>query len=212
VDGTLASALRADGKGTGPVWDAIALPLALRPPEAPVTVLMLGLAGGSVVRAAKQFRPDAHFVGIEYDQTVVDTAREHMDLDSLGVEIVLGDARDVLRTEKRLFDVVVEDLFLGPAERVRKPEWLLDEGLPLAMERLLPGGLFVTNTIHEGPAMRRALLRNRPHLTEIAVRCYWNRIYVASDTPVVPRSARRTARQHTALAGSISWLRFRRIA
>lgn len=211
VDGTLASAILADGKGTGPVWDAIALPVALRPPDAPVSVLLLGLAGGSVVRAAQAFRPDTRFVGVDFDQTVVDAAREHLGLDALGVEIVVGDARDILRSERRRFDLLIEDLFVGPSSAVRKPDWLLGEGIPLAHKRLAPGGLYVTNTIHEGPAMRRALLSNFPHLTEISVRCYWNRIYVASEEPLDSRTIRRTAQRHPALAGALGYMSFRRL-
>jgi len=103
-------------------------------------VLLLGLAAGSVGRAVRALDPDAEIVGVELDREVVRLARRHFGLDGLGIELVVGDALEFLRTERRRFDLIVEDLFVGPSRSVRKPEWLLGEGYPLIRRRLRRGG------------------------------------------------------------------------
>lgn len=130
VDGTLASLHRPDGAVTGVVWWALAAPIVLLPPRRR-RVLLLGLAGGSVAGAVRALEPQAEIVGVEHDAEVVRMARQHLGLDRLNVELAMGDALDFLRRDRRRFDLIVEDLFVGASRSVRKPDWLLERGYPL---------------------------------------------------------------------------------
>jgi spermidine synthase len=192
VDGTLASLHRSDGRLTGPVWWALAAPLLLAAPRRRRRrALLLGLAAGSVARALRALDPAAEIVGVDYDAEVVRLARRHFDLDALRLELVVDDAARHLRRERRLFDLVVEDLFVGPSRSVRKPEWLLGTGYPLIARRLAPGGVFSSNTIHEMPAVVRAARVFGGRVLSLDVRGHYNRIVVAGGAVPEPRALRR---------------------
>ena len=60
--------------------------------DPPRSVLMLGLAGGTAFRILRHLLPDCRLTAIDIDPEIVGLAREHMDLDALGIEVVIGDA------------------------------------------------------------------------------------------------------------------------
>jgi hypothetical protein len=191
VDGTLASLHRPGGALTGPVWWALAAPVLLVPARRRRRVLLLGLAAGSVARALRVLDREAEIVGVDFDAEVVRLARLHFGLDALRLELVVDDAALYLRRERRLFDLVVEDLFVGPSRSVRKPGWVLDEGYRLIARRLVPGGAFVSNTIHEMPAVVRAARVFGGRVVSLDVAGHHNRIVVAGSRVPPPRELRR---------------------
>lgn len=191
VDGTLASFQRPGDALTGPVWWALAAPVLLLPSRRPRRVLLLGLAAGSVARALRALDGEATIVGVDYDADVVAAARRHFGLDELRVDVVVDDALAYLRRERRRYDMVVEDLFVGPSRSVRKPDWLLGEGYRLVARRLVRGGIFTSNTIHEMPAVARAARVFGGRAVSIDVAGHWNRIVVAGTRVPEPRALRR---------------------
>jgi len=191
IDGTQASVHRPGGALTGVVWWALASPILLLPPHRRRRVLLLGLAAGSVGRALRALDPKAEIVGVELDQEVVRLARHHFGLDRLGIDLVVGDAIEFLRHDRRRFDLIVEDLFLGPSRSVRKPEWLLGEGYRLIRKQLRPGGYVVSNTIHEMPAIVRAMRPFGGRIVSLDVRGHWNRVTVCGRDLPAPRALRK---------------------
>jgi SAM-dependent methyltransferase len=167
-------------------------------------VLLLGLGGGSVARAVRALDAEAEIVGVERDGQVVRLAREHLDLDGLGLDLVIADARDFLRHDGRRFDLIVEDLFVGPPRSVRKPAWLLGEGYPLMRRRLRARGLIVSNTIHEMPAVVRALRPLGGRIVSLDVRDHWNRIVVCGRRLARPATIRRLLHGQPALRRLLS--------
>jgi len=190
IDGTQASVHRPGGALTGVVWWAPASPLLLLPRDRPRRVLLLGLAAGSVAQAVRTLDPEAEIVGVERDREVLRLARRHFGLDRLRVELVVGDALEHLRHDDRRFDLIVEDLFVGPSRSVRKPEWLLGEGYRLIRRRLRPGGYVVSNTIHEMPAIVRAMRAFGGRIVSLDVRGHWNRVTVCGRDLPSPRALR----------------------
>jgi spermidine synthase len=209
VDGTLASNHPSGAGGAGPVWDALALPVLALPPGRRRAFLVLGLGGGSVARVLRALAPEARIVGVEIDRDVVAAARAHLGLDALGVEVILGDALSVLREERRRFDLVVEDAFVGPTRTIRKPDGFPEPLLTLARRRLSPGGLIVCNTIHEGPEVAAALRTHAAALLAIHVEGFWNRILVGGARLEAP-ALRRAAAGAPVLASSLPSLSIRR--
>ena len=187
IDGTQASVHRAGDALTGVLWWALASPILLLPWTRPRRVLLLGLAAGSVGRAVRALDPDAEIVGVELDREVLRLGRLHFGLGRLGIEIIVGDALEFLRRDRRRFDLIVEDLFVGPSRSVRKPDWLLGEGCRLIRKRLRPGGYVVSNTIHEMPAIVRAMRPLGGRIVSLDVRGHWNRVTVCGrDLPPPP--------------------------
>lgn len=209
IDGTQASVYRPGGGVTGVVWWALASPVLLLPRSRSRRVLLLGLAAGSVARALRALDPEAKIVGVERDREVLRLARRHFGLDRLRLELVTGDALEYLKRERRRFDLIVEDLFVGPPRSVRKPDWLLGEGYRLIRRRLRPGGFVVSNTIHETAGVVRAMRPIGGRVISLDVSNHWNRVVIAGrDTPA-PWALRRCLAGHLAFARSLRRLALR---
>ncbi len=202
MDGTLASLLRPDRVTSGPVWDAMAAPLLALPPGHSRQLLMLGVGGGSVARLARALLPSVHIVGVERDQEVLDVARRDFGLDALAMELVVEDARDFLEREQRLFDVVVEDLFGGSLGSLHKPDWLLDE-YSLLTRRVAPGGVLISNTVHENRELTRILRRSPGTLLRLAIRYHYNHVLALGPSTLRAVNLRRTVLAHPVLAPSL---------
>jgi spermidine synthase len=179
IDGTFASFYAPGSALAGPVWDALVAPLAWLPPTRRRSVLILGLGGGSAARLVRALAPRARIVGVERSRDVVRAARRHLDLGSLGVEVVVADALAYLERSRARFDAVLEDLFVGRGRQVRKPDWLPEPGLRLAARRVARGGLLVTNSLDEFPASAAALSTLFGARVAIAIDGWDNRILAA---------------------------------
>ena len=140
VDGTFASVYRrrdaAHGIGMGRPGRAL---LALPPEGRRLSLLILGLGGGSAARLARALAPRARIVGVEIDPRVVALARRWFGLGELGLEVVRADAEGFLAGCRERFDAVLEDVFVGPGRAVRKPDWIVGGGLARAAACVAPG-------------------------------------------------------------------------
>lgn len=212
IDGTFASFVPHAGVATGSVWDALVAPLLALPPARRRSALILGLGGGSAARIVRAIAPSARIVGVELDRDVVAAARRHFDLDALGIEIVCDDARSVLARERRRFDLVIEDVFVGRGRAVHKPEWLPTPFLALAARRVAPDGVLVSNSIDEAPAVSRAMRALRPHVLELRVDGYDNRIFAGSARPLDARALRAAIAAEGTLASTLDRLALRGVA
>lgn len=210
VDGTFASLWRPGRATTGSVWDALAAPLLSLPHGRCGSVLLLGLGGGSAARLARALLPDARIVGVERDPQVIKAAREHFELDALGLEVVLADARSYLVRGKEKFDAVLEDVFVGSGRKVCKPDWLPEPGLALAARRLRPGGVLATNSLDEAPRAVRALRAHLGSPIRISVAGYDNCILAAGPPGLCARRLRASVAAHPILASTLPRLSFRR--
>lgn len=139
---------------TGLAWDAITAACLLRPGGPPRRVLMLGLGGGTVARQLGAISPGTRVTAVELDEGVVAMAREHMGLDGLGVEVVIGDAYEFVARDGGRFDVLIDDLYVTGRDDVSRPR--PPDGALLGQYRRLlePGGLVVVNLV-TGPGHRR---------------------------------------------------------
>lgn len=196
VDGTLASVHCQVSPLTEVVWWALAAPAVLVPREHRRRVLFLGLGGGSAARAVRALDPEAELVGVERDRSVLRLAQHHFGMDSLGVEVIVEDALRYLSQERRRFDLIVEDLFVGTPRSVRKPDWLLEEGYRLIRKRLRPDGLVSSNTIHETAAVVRAMRPIGARILSLSVRDHWNCILVCGRNLPHARGVRRRLRPY----------------
>ena len=188
IDGTQASVHRPGGALTGVVWWALASPILLLPRTRPRRVLLLGLAAGSVGRAVRALDPGAEIVGVELDREVVRLARRHFDLDRLGIELVVGDALEFLRRDRRRFDLIVEDLFVGPRAPSASPI-----GCSARATGSSAGGSALAATSSRTPSTRcrRVVRAMRPiggRVVSLDVRGHWNRVTVCGRDLPPPRS------------------------
>jgi len=209
VDETFASFYRPGEASTGSVWDAIAAPVLLLPAKRRRSALLLGMGGGSAARLVRAMAPDCHIVAVEYDAEVVRVAREELDLDELGLEIVNDDAREYLARETRRFDLVMEDVFIGTGDGVRKPDWLPTPGHQLAAKRVARGGLLVSNALDEAKEVSRVLHTLFPGQLRISIKDFDNRVFVAGPEALSARALRNAVACSEILSPTLPALSFR---
>jgi len=132
---------------TGLAWDNLAAGCLLRPGGPPRSVLMLGLAGGTSLRVLRHLLPECRFTAVEIDAGIVELARREMALDELDVELVIGDAYEWLKRNRRKFDVVVDDVYLAGKDDVFRPLAWEQEHLSMLGRAVAAGGLLTANLV-----------------------------------------------------------------
>ncbi len=212
VDETFASFYRPGEEATRCVWDAIAAPLLWLPPARRRRILILGLGAGSVARLARALAPEASIVGVELDAEVVRLARQHFELDRLGLRVEEADARVWLeRAAQRAerFDAILEDVFIGRGDAVHKPDWIPEPAHRHAAALLARGGVLVSNTLDEHARVAAAMRGRFERVVEIAVEDYDNRVLVAGPAPLSGIALRRAVAASPVLRGSLELLTFK---
>ena len=139
---------------TGLAWDAITAGILSYPSGAPQSLLMLGLGGGTSLRTLRHFCPDMAITAVEIDREMIQLARDHMDLDAIGIEVIPGDAYVWLKQNRRKYDVIFDDVYGVTSMDVERPLASPETLLPDLCRSLKADGLFAANLI-TGPGHRR---------------------------------------------------------
>jgi spermidine synthase len=139
---------------TGLAWDAIAAGVLSHPSGAPQSLLMLGLGGGTSLRTLRHLCPDMAITAVEIDGEMIQLARDHMDLDAIGIEVIPGDAYAWLKQNRRKFDVIFDDVYGVTSTDVGRPLASPETLLPDLCRSLKINGLFAANLV-TGPGHRR---------------------------------------------------------
>lgn len=187
VAGAVHASFHPDRLLTGLAWDMIAAGALLGQNDPPRSVLMLGLAGGTAFRVLRHLLPDCRLTAIDIDPEIVGLAREFMDLDALGIEVIIGDAYPWLEQNRRTFDAVIDDIYLaGKLDVFRPRQW--DERLIGHLKRAMaPGGLLAVNLVTGAghrtmqSLTRRVLREEFPVVRTIKSAEAMNEVLVAGD-------------------------------
>jgi len=209
VDGTFASWYDPSSAATGSVWDALVAPVLFLPPRQRKRFLILGLGGGSAARLIRALAPGAKIVGVEVDAGVIKAARQDFGLDALGVEVVQADGREFLNQDRHCYDLVIDDIFIGKGEGVRKPMWMLEWGVSAAAARVAKCGVLSCNTIGETRQVSKILRENFPSLLRLEVEDYDNQILAAATSPLSGRALRTQLSQEVLFESVLPRLRVR---
>ena len=133
---------REDSVLTGGVWDAFLVvpPLPRRPVE---RALVIGSAGGTILRAYAEFYPRIAIDGVEIDPEVSEAGRRFLGLgENRRLDVITADGRPFLELTDERYDLIVVDAYKQPYI----PFYLAtEEFFALARERLNPGGVLALN-------------------------------------------------------------------
>lgn len=84
-------------------------------PEGVKHILVLGIAGGTVIQMFHNRYTRAKIVGVDIDQTMIDIGKRYFGLDTISnLRCICADAKEFVEQTNNRFDVVVIDLFIGP--------------------------------------------------------------------------------------------------
>lgn len=143
------SVYRQDTPYTGTIYDAfVLLPFLSARPGKDRNVLVIGLAGGSMVRLYRETLQDRFnfdLTGVEIDREVVAAGQQYFDLDKLKVRTVVDDARHFLRTTNAQYDVIIIDAYVH--ELSIPPLLATKEFYALTRDHLAPGGIVGMNIV-----------------------------------------------------------------
>jgi spermidine synthase len=133
---------------TGLAWDGIAAGILSHPAaEGPRSLLMLGLGGGTSLRTLRHLCPDLQITAVEIDEEMIQLARDYMDLEAIGVEVIAGDAYAWLKKNRRKFDVIFDDVYGVTSTDVERPLGSPEALLPDLCRCLKDDGLFAANLV-----------------------------------------------------------------
>lgn len=126
--------------------DYLALTPALLNQEQPQSVLVIGVAGGTVIKQLNRFFPGKVSVdAVEIDQTMIDVAREYFDLRDAEANIIVGEGRQYVATTDKKYDVVLVDAF---STDLYAPQQLLTaEFFEQIKSVLTPNGILTINVV-----------------------------------------------------------------
>ena len=173
---------------TGLAWDMIAASALLGKHNPPRSVLMLGLAGGTAFHILRHLLPDCRLTAIDIDAEIIALARKHMNLDSLGIEIITTDAYPWLAKNRRTFDAVIDDIYLAGKTDVFRPQAWNTDVLANLRRAVAPGGVLAVNLVtgHGHRTMqsltRRILRENYPVVRSIKSPEAMNEVLVAGES------------------------------
>ena len=139
---------------TGYSWDAITTACMMMAEE-PRSILLLGLAGGTVVRQLRALLPDTCISAVEIDEAVVDLGRRHMELDQLQCNVISDDAYEYLRTTDRSFDIVGDDVYRSGVDDVERPYQKIHDLVARMSRRIHRNGLVIANFVPGDDHQRR---------------------------------------------------------
>jgi spermidine synthase len=131
--------------------------------------------------------PDCRLTAIDIDPEIVAIARNHMELDTLDIEVLVGDAYPWLEQNHRVFDVVIDDIYLAGKTDVFRPKVMDDKLLGHLRRALAPGGVLVANLVTgAGHRTMQSLTRRALRGAFPVVRCIksaeaLNEVLVAGD-------------------------------
>lgn len=186
---------------TGLAWDNLCAACLLRPSGPPRSVLMLGLAGGTSLRALRRLVPEVELTAVDFDAGIVELAREHMELDALRVRVHHGDAYDFVSGYRGpAFDVVVDDVYQALEHDVARPgAWSVRTAACLK-RMVAPGGLLVVNLVtgsgHRAmqSAFRRQFRDGWPVARSVTTPGGMNEALVGGESVLAGRALRRWER------------------
>lgn len=131
-------------------------------PDCVMSILVLGVAGGTVIQMLYRHYPDADITGVDIDQTMIDIGKQYFSLDKIGnLSFVCQDAEKFV-ADKKKFDLIIVDLYIGThiPELVRKISFLKN-----LKASLTKNGVVVVNYLREfeygkkSETLRQALIK-----------------------------------------------------
>lgn len=107
-------------------------------------ILVLGVAGGTVIHLLRTIYPDADIEGVDIDEEMIRIGRKYFDLGEF--RITNADANAYVASARKRWHVIIIDLYIGASI----PSFVADPIFLRNVHRsLLPGGKAIINYLYE---------------------------------------------------------------
>lgn len=114
----------------------------------PKEILILGVAGGSLIHFFQHYLPDTRITGIDYDAKLLQTMHDQFLLPEADEKLsyCIADAASWVKTHPLKYDLIVVDLF----DEQQMPKWILEQQFMYDLNNLLSDkGCISWNTLIE---------------------------------------------------------------
>lgn len=126
--------------------DYLALAPSFLQKEKPYSVLLIGVAGGTVIKQLNQFFPNAVEIdAVEIDPTMIEVAKKYFDLSESEANIIVGEGRQHIANSQKKYDIVLVDAF---STDLYAPSHLMTQEFFNQVKTVLkPEGVMVFNVV-----------------------------------------------------------------
>ncbi len=152
----LCNGARESGEYIAALWRHAFRSFRLTPDKKTGNILVLGIAGGTVIHMLHVLYPEAVITGVDIDPVIIGIGKTYFGLGAIpGFRAVRSDAgRYVARTPAGTFDCVVIDVFIGPDV----PEFVLSSLFQRNVKKILtPKGFVLINYLRQPGYETRAV-------------------------------------------------------
>lgn len=204
TNGAFHSQYHPDRLFTGAIWDLLSLPSIACSHSRVNSMLVLGVGGGTVIHQVQALHGPESIVGVELDAQHLALARRYFSLDYPGLQLLNEDAVHFLKTNRRKFDLVVDDVFTDAVGDPERPAPLTAQWMTRLQRALKPGGVLVQNHLtatHANHFLRehkRTLQSRFESALAFETPTFENRVIACFPHGVTPKSAT------TAITGRVS--------
>lgn len=150
----------------------------------PKNILILGLGGGSIAKLARKHWNEAEIIGIDIDPEIVKLGQEYLGLGKLDVTIQILDAEAFLKSNKKDFDLICVDMYVGSSY----PEkFESEEFISILNSSLSKTGIIIVNRLYYGEKRKKAeafllkLKKRFKEITEVYPRMIDNVLYIVKN-------------------------------
>ncbi len=112
----LVNGARQSGVYVEKLWKEAISAFGLIPSDSPYSIVVLGVAGGTVIHLLRDLYPLSTIIGVDIDTTMIDIGKKYFGLDQLqNILFHVADVRNFLNkeTKQHRYDIVVLDIFNG---------------------------------------------------------------------------------------------------
>ncbi len=97
------------------------------------SILVLGVAGGTVIHLLRKLYPNASITGVDIDKTMIDIGKTYFGLNTLNISFFVDDAQAFIKKDRKKHDLIIVDLFSGR----HIPDFVLSDGFLNQLKKLL---------------------------------------------------------------------------
>jgi spermidine synthase len=98
----------------GGYWDLMLIAPYLTSKETPHSLLIIGLAAGTIARQYAAVYPDSRIDGVEIDPAIVQAGRDYFAMDEPNLKVFVDDGRAYLHRTDATYDVAIVDAYRQP--------------------------------------------------------------------------------------------------